>query len=37
MDADLENCPEDIPALLAPLERGYDLVCGYRENRGTRC
>ncbi len=33
MDADLENCPEDIPALLEPLQRGYDLVCGYRENR----
>ena len=33
MDADLENCPEDIPALLDPLDRGYDLVCGYRENR----
>jgi glycosyltransferase involved in cell wall biosynthesis len=33
IDADLENCPEDIPALLEPLERGYDLVCGYREAR----
>jgi len=33
MDADLENCPEDIPALLEPLDRGYDLVCGVRENR----
>ncbi len=33
MDADLENCPEDIPALLEPLDRGYDLVCGYREDR----
>src|SRR5436190_1934880 len=33
LDADLENCPEDIPALLAPLREGYDLVCGYRENR----
>lgn len=33
IDADLENCPEDIPALLEPLDRGYDLVCGYRENR----
>lgn len=35
MDADLENCPEDIPALLEPLSRGYDLVCGYRENRSS--
>jgi glycosyltransferase involved in cell wall biosynthesis len=33
LDADLENCPEDIPTLLAPLRDGYDLVCGYRENR----
>ncbi|MGH7787138.1 MAG: glycosyltransferase family 2 protein [Candidatus Binatia bacterium] len=33
LDADLENCPEDIPALLAPLSDGCDLVCGYRENR----
>lgn len=33
LDADLENCPEDIPALLEPLDRGYDLVCGYRQVR----
>jgi dolichol-phosphate mannosyltransferase len=33
IDADLENLPEDIPRLLAPLEEGYDLVCGYREGR----
>jgi glycosyltransferase involved in cell wall biosynthesis len=33
LDADLENFPEDIPALLAPLDDGYDFVCGYRENR----
>ena len=33
MDADLENFPEDIPRLLAPLDRGHDLVCGVRENR----
>jgi hypothetical protein len=33
MDADLENCPEDIPAFLEQLERGFDLVCGYREAR----
>jgi len=33
MDADLENCPEDIPALIAPLDQGFDLVCGHRENR----
>lgn len=35
MDADLENCPEDIPALLEPLDRGYDLVCGYRQGRSS--
>lgn len=33
LDADLENLPEDIPALLEPLGRGYDLVCGYRRER----
>jgi glycosyltransferase involved in cell wall biosynthesis len=33
IDADLENLPEDIPRVLAPLEEGYDLVCGYREGR----
>jgi glycosyltransferase involved in cell wall biosynthesis len=33
MDADLENLPEDIPALLAALDRGHDLACGVREDR----
>ncbi len=33
LDADLENYPEDIPVLLAPLEAGHDLVCGVREQR----
>lgn len=33
MDADLENFPEDIPALLAGLQNGHDLVCGVREER----
>jgi glycosyltransferase involved in cell wall biosynthesis len=33
MDADLENFPEDIPALLAALDRGHDLACGVRERR----
>lgn len=33
MDADLENFPEDIPRLLAGLDRGHDLVCGVRESR----
>jgi hypothetical protein len=33
LDADLENYPEDIPALLAPLDAGHDLVCGVRVGR----
>jgi glycosyltransferase involved in cell wall biosynthesis len=33
LDADLENFPEDIPRLLAGLDEGYELVCGYRETR----
>ncbi len=34
IDADLENFPEDIPRLVAQLDGGFDLVCGYREDRG---
>lgn len=33
MDGDLQHAPEDIPALLAPLEDGYDLVSGWRKQR----
>jgi glycosyltransferase involved in cell wall biosynthesis len=33
MDADLENFPEDIPALLSALDAGHDLACGVREGR----
>lgn len=33
MDGDLQNDPRDIPAVLARLEEGYDLVAGYRERR----
>jgi glycosyltransferase involved in cell wall biosynthesis len=33
MDGDLQHAPEDIPALLAPLEQGYDLVSGWRQHR----
>jgi glycosyltransferase involved in cell wall biosynthesis len=36
MDGDLQNDPGDIPALIAKLEQGYDLVAGYRENRRDR-
>jgi glycosyltransferase involved in cell wall biosynthesis len=33
MDGDLQNDPKDIPALLAELKKGSDLVCGWRSNR----
>ena len=33
MDGDLQNDPSDIPALLAKLDEGYDLVCGWRKAR----
>ena len=33
LDADLQNFPEDIPLLLAELEKGFDLVCGWRWRR----
>jgi glycosyltransferase involved in cell wall biosynthesis len=40
MDADLQNDPADIPALLGKIAEGYDIVVGWRKNRqdnlGTR-
>jgi len=33
MDGDLQNDPADIPALLARLEEGYDVVSGWRRPR----
>lgn len=33
MDADLQNDPKDIPRLLDKLNRGYDVVSGWRYNR----
>ncbi|MGH7827979.1 MAG: glycosyltransferase family 2 protein [Candidatus Binatia bacterium] len=33
MDGDAQNDPADIPALLAELEKGNDLVCGWRFKR----
>ena len=33
IDGDLQNDPADIPKLLAGIERGADLVCGYRAER----
>jgi glycosyltransferase involved in cell wall biosynthesis len=32
-DGDLQNDPRDIPKLLEMLERGYDIVCGWRKVR----
>jgi dolichol-phosphate mannosyltransferase len=33
LDGDLQNDPADIPRLIAELEKGADLACGYRANR----
>ncbi|XGV85924.1 MAG: glycosyltransferase [Limnothrix sp. BL-A-16] len=33
LDADLQNDPQDIPALLEKLNEGYDLVTGWRVKR----
>ncbi|KIX10911.1 glycosyltransferase family 2 protein [Dethiosulfatarculus sandiegensis] len=33
MDGDLQNDPADIPMLLAELNKGYDLVAGWRADR----
>ena len=33
LDGDLQNDPADIPMLLAEIEKGADLVCGYRAKR----
>ena len=33
MDGDLQNDPADIPRLIARLEDGYDVVCGWRRSR----
>jgi glycosyltransferase involved in cell wall biosynthesis len=32
-DGDLQNDPADIPAMVARLESGYDIVCGWRKDR----
>jgi glycosyltransferase involved in cell wall biosynthesis len=32
-DGDLQNDPRDIPALVARLDEGYDIVCGWRRDR----
>jgi len=33
LDGDLQNDPKDIPLLLSQIEKGADLVCGYRAHR----
>ncbi len=33
MDGDLQHDPKDIPSLLKEIDKGYDLVCGYRKVR----
>ena len=33
MDGDLQHAPEDIPALLQGIERGYDIASGWRKER----
>jgi len=35
-DGDLQNDPRDIPALVARLEEGHDIVCGWRRDRKDR-
>jgi glycosyltransferase involved in cell wall biosynthesis len=32
-DADLQNDPRDIPAMIEKIEEGYDVVSGWRKNR----
>jgi glycosyltransferase involved in cell wall biosynthesis len=36
MDADLQNDPEDIPALVEKMAEGYDVVSGWRVDRKDR-
>jgi dolichol-phosphate mannosyltransferase len=33
IDADLQNDPADIPALIAKIDEGYDVVSGWRKDR----
>lgn len=36
IDADLQNDPSDIPALVSKMDEGYDVVSGWRLNRQDR-
>ena len=33
LDADLQNDPDDIPLLLERMDRGFDVVSGWRKHR----
>src|ERR1700691_2258725 len=33
MDGDLQHAPEDIPALLAKIDEGFDIASGWRKHR----
>ena len=33
LDADRQNDPADIPAMMKKLDEGYDMVCGWRHQR----
>lgn len=33
MDGDLQHAPEDLPALLAKIDEGYDIASGWRKQR----
>ena len=35
MDGDLQHDPDEVPQFLAKLEEGYDVVSGWRSQRGT--
>ena len=32
-DGDLQNDPRDLPAMVAKIQEGYDIVCGWRQDR----
>ena len=36
LDGDLQNNPKDIPRLLEKLDKGYDVVSGWRKNRNDK-
>ena len=36
LDADLQNDPKDIPAVLKKLDEGYDIVSGWRKDRNDK-